>query len=109
MVFLEQIKVVFEVVIESIQQFFAPSNSKFRYTRELFLMLGAAVVFGAGFLGYRKYVVSREQKAQHTFSEYMQDYFYAIKENNPQEWEGIESLFSFGHNQYVSSYLAPYF
>ena len=105
----DQLKAVFEVVLTAIGRLFKVSSEKFRYSRELFMAAGLCMAMFVGYMGYRWFVVSRNQTAQKAFSEYVQDYQLALKENNPQEWDRLASLFAFGWNQYSSSSLAPYF
>ncbi len=108
MALLEEFQAVYEVIIQSIKELFGKHSQKIKYKKQILSVCLILAVLGFSYLGYRWYVVNREQKAQQAFSEYMQDYFYAVKENNP-EWDRVGSLFSYGHNQYSSSYLAPYF
>lgn len=105
----DELKAVFGSIATAIGRLFKASGDKFKYSRELFMAAGLCVVMFAGYTGYRWFIVSRNQTAQKAFSEYQQDYQLALKENNPQEWDRVASLFEFGWKQYSSSSLAPYF
>ncbi len=105
----DELKAIYQTIAAIMGRLFKGNGQKFRYTRELFMAGVCCLAMAAGYMGYRWFTLSRDQTAQKAFSEYLQDYQLALKENNPQEWDRVASLFAYGWNQYRSSSLAPYF
>lgn len=104
-----EIKAAGELVISYIQDFLGFRKQPVKYLREIFIALALFACAGLGYVGYRWVSSSRNKTAQKAFSEYVQDYQFALQENNPQEWDRIEALFAYGASQYASSSMLPYF
>ena len=109
MAFQDELKAFGFFLISIIRDLINTLTKRFSYVRELFLGIGICLVLAIGYTGYRWFTISRDQTAQKAFSEYVQDYQLALKENNPQEWDRVAALFQFGRNHYRSTSLAPYF
>ena len=77
------------------------------YMNYLFIVLGIAAVAGAGYFGYRWYIVSREQSAQVMFAECLREYEKGVRER--QTWADIQALWAAGYARHTQSSLAPYF
>lgn len=105
----DELKAFFGSIASAIGRVFKASGDKFKYSKELFMAAGLCALMFAGYTGYRWFIMSRNQTAQKAFSEYLQDYQLALKENKSQEWDRVAALFEFGWKQYSSSSLAPYF
>ena len=105
----DELKAVYGMVIHFFRQLIDGASHYFSYTRELLIAIGICALLGISYVGYRWFSISRDQTAQKAFSEYVHDYQLALKENNPQEWERVETLFNFGRTHYQSSSLFPYF
>lgn len=105
----DELKALYGFIVSCIRQIFGIGSTHFRYTRELLIGVGLCVVMSVSYVGYRWFALSRDQTAQKAFSEYVQDYQMALKENNQQEWDRVAALFEYGRNQYRSSSLSPYF
>jgi len=81
---------------------------KFKYVKELLILLCILGGIGSGFLLYRVYVVYREQAAQNALAQYVQEY-YQIEDGQQADWQRMAELFQLGSEQQSNSYLAPYF
>lgn len=110
MAFLDEIKSVFHIVGQYILDLFGGERSYARrYLRELIIItLVLAGTFG-GYLGYRWYVVSREQAAHQTFAQAMYEYQTAIRSNSPAELATVDALIARGYDQHKASNIAPLF
>lgn len=110
MAFLDELKAVFSVIINTIHDIFA-GDSAFskRVLRQIFIALLVLIAGASAYMGHRWYVVSREQAAHYAFADYMADYQAALKADNSQEWQRVDSLLEYGYNQHKNSTLAPLF
>ena len=86
-----------------------PKVKEVNYAREILFAIGVVSGLSAGMVSYRYYVSYREQAAQETLSQYMQEYFQASAQKMSADWSGIAFNFERGYAQYSNSYLAPYF
>ena len=95
-------------IMHSIVQSSYQEIKKFKYIKELLILLCILGSIGSGFFFYRIYVVYREQTAQKALAQYVQEY-HQIQDGKPADWQRIAALFQLGSEQQSNSYLAPYF
>jgi hypothetical protein len=104
-----KVKRMVQGLVLTVQDLLGQKPKKTNYMKPILATIGIIILGTGVYLGYRWYVVSREQKAQKLLSEYVQDYALAQKSGNQEEFQRIEALFAYGYNQHRSSNLAPYF
>jgi predicted negative regulator of RcsB-dependent stress response len=110
MAILNELKMVYHVIVRSIEEFFEGRIGAIsKYTRHIMSGMIVTLIILAGYLGYRWYIVSREQTAYHAIAEYMQDYRMASRAQNPTEWQRVDALLSFGYTHNKGSNIAPFF
>ena len=110
MAFVDELKAVFIVVGRTVKDFFGgDSNPLSRYMKEIGIALMIVLLAAGGYLGYRAYIVSREQRAHQSFSDYVQEYQTALKTDSKQEWERMATLSANGYEQNRASQIAPLF
>lgn len=74
--------------------------------RNLSIAIGVLLLFGALYIGYRWYVVSREETVQKIFSSAVAEF---NKAKTAEQLDAMAIEFKSGHDAYESSHLAPYF
>lgn len=74
--------------------------------RNFGVAIGVLILFGVFYIGYRWYVVSREETVQKIFSGAVMEY---NKAKTPEQLEAMVVEFNSGHDAYSGSHLAPYF
>lgn len=109
MAFVDELKALFIVVGRTVKDFFGDSSVLGRHLKEIGIAFSLVLVVAGGYLGYRSYVVSLEQRAHHSFADYLQDYKMAEKANNKEEWDRVSNLFGHGFVQHTGSSVAPFF
>ncbi len=110
MAFVDELRAVCIVVGRTMRDFFgADFYGVGRYIKQIAIALAIVLLAAGGYLGYRSYIVSREQKAHQTFADYMQDFQLAAKADSKEEWERMVRLAEHGHIQHKGSNLAPLF
>jgi hypothetical protein len=76
------------------------------------LLIGALVVLtcsALSFTVYKMHINSREQAAQKTFSECLEEYYKMVGGAKIEQWQEIERAFAVGYERHKSANLAPYF
>lgn len=76
------------------------------------LLIGALVLLACtalSFTAYKMHVHSREQAAQKTFSECLEEYYKMVGGAKVEQWQEIENAFAVGYERHKSASLAPYF
>ncbi len=81
---------------------------KFKYVKELLIVLCLLAGIAGSFLLYRIYAVYKEQSAQNVLAQYIQE-FNQIEDGQSADWQRIAKLFQRGSEQQSRSSLAPYF
>lgn len=111
MAMLDELKIAYLVMLKVIGNFFGHHTPLFfrKYVRIFFVLTTLVVLLIGGYVGYRWYIVWREQNAYHTFADYVDDYQMVSKKNRLEEWQRFDSLLSFGYMQHKTSNLAPFF
>ncbi len=110
MAFVDELKALFVVVGRIVKDFFVSDSSMLgRHIKEIGIAITIVLVVAGGYFGYRSYVVSREQRAHHSFADYLQDYQMAEKANSKEEWERVSNLLGHGFVQHKGSNVAPLF
>ncbi len=105
---LREVGVALQHLVQSGLEVLVGTKKQFRYIKEfaIGIILLAVAIFG--FLGYRWYVVYREQAAQKVFANYLKEYDKA-EQGAPSDLEHAQMLFKLGYQQQSGSRLAPYF
>ncbi len=109
MAFVDELRAVCIVVGRTIIDFFGGDTHIGRYMKEIGIALTIVLLSAGGYLGYRSYIVSREQKAHQTFADYMQDFQLVSKADSKEEWKRMVGLSEHGYAQHKGSNLAPLF
>ncbi len=108
MAFVDELKAVFHVVGRTIKELvMGESNPLNRYMKQLTMVIAVLLVAAGGYVGYRWHIAAREQKAYHTFAEYLGDFQSALKVDTSAEWNRVISLLNNGYAQHKASNVAP--
>lgn len=110
MAFVDELKAVFIYVGRTVRDIFDGGfHQASRYLKSIGIVLMILLAATGGYLGYRFYIVSREQEAHQSFVEYLETFQSAQQANSQQEWERMISVFDHGYQQHKESNVAPLF
>ena len=108
MAFVDELKAAVYVVGRTIKELvMGGSNPLNRYMKQLTMVITVLLVAAGGYVGYRWHIAAREQKAYHTFAEYLTEFQLAVKADTPAEWNRLISLVNNGYAQHKTSNVAP--
>jgi len=76
-----------------------------------FVLSGIVVLLAVvgSLVTYKVHVTSREQAAQKTFSECLEEYYKIMNGDKSEQWQEVERAFALGYERHKSANLAPYF
>ena len=109
MSFIDELKAVSHVIIETIKNYIIKREYTDRYGRIIVVTLAIMCISFASFLAYRYYISNREQKTYALFAEYMDDFNRASQAGSVDMLQSIENSVSLAYAQHKGSYIAPLF
>ncbi len=108
MAFVDELKAAVYVVGRTIKELvMGESNPLNRYMKQLTMVIAVVLVAAGGYVGYRWHMAAREQKAYHTFAEYLTEFQSAVKDDTAADWNRLVSLLNNGYAQHKTSNVAP--